>query len=75
MKVYRTAVRPGLLCDLETAALTRRQEAGLEVAELKLLRFALGAKRMDAIKYEYVRDTVRVGCLGDNLRESTLRLV
>ena len=35
-KVYRVAVRPAMLFGLETVALTKRQEAEMEVAELKL---------------------------------------
>ncbi|KAF7695634.1 hypothetical protein C0J45_15325 [Silurus meridionalis] len=38
--VYRTVVRPEMLCGLETAALSKRQEVELEVAELKKLRFS-----------------------------------
>ena len=41
-KVYRVAVRPAMLYGLETVALTKRQEAEMEVAELKMLQFALG---------------------------------
>ena len=39
--VYRVAVRPAMLYGLETVALTKRQEAEMEVAELKMLRFSL----------------------------------
>ena len=41
-KVYKVAVRPAMLYGLETVALTKRQEAEMEVAELKMLRFSLG---------------------------------
>ncbi|KAG2455536.1 POLR protein, partial [Polypterus senegalus] len=34
-KVYRTVVRPAMLYELETVALTRKQETELEVSELK----------------------------------------
>ena len=36
-KVYMVAVRPAMLYGLETVALTKRQEAEMEVAELKML--------------------------------------
>ena len=48
-KVYKVAVRPAMLYGLETVALTKRQEAEMEVAELKMLRFSLGVTRMDKI--------------------------
>ena len=49
-KVYRVAVRPAKLYGLETVAPTKRQEAQMEVAELKMLRFSLGVTRMDKIR-------------------------
>ena len=54
-KVYKVAVRPAMLYGLETVALTKRQEAEMEVAELKMLRFSLGVTRMDKIRNEYIR--------------------
>ena len=60
-KVYRVAVRPAMLYGLETVALTKRQEAEMEVAELKMLRFSLGVTTMDKIRNEYIRGTARGG--------------
>ena len=64
-KVYKVAVRPAMLYGLETVALTKRQEAELEVAELKMLRFSLGVTRMDKIRNEYFRGTAQVGKFGE----------
>ncbi|KAI5095577.1 hypothetical protein C0J45_14007 [Silurus meridionalis] len=61
---YRTVVRP-VLYGLETVALNKRQEAELEVAELKMLRFSLGVTRMDRIRNEFIRVTAHVGCFLD----------
>ena len=61
-KVYKTVVRPAVMYSLETVALRERQEAQLEVAEIKLLRFALGVKRMDRIRNENIRGTEHVRC-------------
>ncbi|XP_051788414.1 uncharacterized protein LOC127529327 [Erpetoichthys calabaricus] len=72
-KVYRTVVRPAMLYGLETVALTRKQETELEVAELKMLRLALGVTRMDSIRNEYIRGSAQVGRLGDKVREASLR--
>ena len=38
--VYKVAVRPAMLYGLETVVLMKRQEADMEVAELKMLRFS-----------------------------------
>ena len=51
-KVYKVVVRPAMLHGFETVALTKRQEAEMEVAELKRLRFSLGVARMDKIRNE-----------------------
>ncbi|MCJ8749155.1 hypothetical protein PDJAM_G00173060 [Pangasius djambal] len=72
-KVYKTVVRPAMLYGLETVSLRKRQESELEVAELKMLRFSLGVKRLDRIRKEYIRGTAHVGCLGDKVREARLR--
>ncbi|KAK3517150.1 hypothetical protein QTP86_003947 [Hemibagrus guttatus] len=72
-KVYRTVVRPAMLYGLETVSLRKRQESELEVAELKMLRFSLGVRRLDRIRNEYIRGTAHVGRLGDKVREARLR--
>ena len=66
-------MRPALLYGLETVALTKRQEAELEVAELKMLRFSLGVTRMDRIRNENIRGTAQGGQSGDKVRERRLR--
>ncbi|KAI5107764.1 hypothetical protein C0J45_1358, partial [Silurus meridionalis] len=72
-KVYRIVVRPAMLYVLETVALSKRQEAELEVAELKMLRFSLGVMRIDKIRNQFIRGTAHVGCFGDKVREVRLR--
>ena len=72
-KVYRVAVRPAMLYGLETVALTKIQEAEMEVVELKMLRFSLGVTRMDKIRNDHFRRTVRVGSFGEQTREARLR--
>ena len=51
---------------------TKRQEAEMEVAELKMLRFSLGVTRMDKIRNEYIRGTAQVGKFGEKTREARL---
>ena len=48
-----------MLYGLETVALTKRQEAEMEVAELKML------PRMNKIRNEYIRGTAQVGRFGE----------
>ena len=72
-KVYKAAVRPAMLYGLKTVALTKRQEAEMEVAELKMLRFSLGVTRMDKISNEYIRGTAQMGRFEEKTREARLR--
>ena len=62
-----------MLYGLETVALTKRQEAEMEVAELKMLRLSLGVTRMDKIRNEYTRGTAQVGKFGEKTPEARLR--
>ena len=55
-KVYRVAVRPAMLYGLETVALKERQEAEMEVAELKMLLISLGVTIMGKIRNEYISE-------------------
>ena len=79
-KVYKVAVRSTMLYGLETVALTKRQEAKMEVAELKMLRFSLGVTRMDKIRNdkirnEYIKGTAQVGWFGEETREASQRFL
>ena len=58
---------------LEMVAVTKKQVEEMEVAEMKMLRFAMGVTRKDKIRNEYIRDTVKVERLGIKMREGKLR--
>ena len=70
---YKTVVRPAMLYGLETVPLTKKQEAELAVAELKMLRFSLGVTRTDKIKNEVIRGTAQARQIGDKIRKARLR--
>ena len=53
MKISRFITIAAMLYGLETVSLTKRQEAEIEVAELKMLRFQLGVTRMDKISEHF----------------------
>ena len=76
-KVYSSVVRPAmdspLNCTLETVAVTKKQVEEMEVAEMKMLRFAMGVTRKDKIRNEHIRSTVKVKRLGMKMREGRLR--
>ncbi|XP_063602943.1 uncharacterized protein LOC134778937 [Penaeus indicus] len=66
-------VRPAMLYGMEAVAATRGQEKKMEVAEMQMLRFALGKTRLDKIRNDTIRETIGVGELGKKMRESRLR--
>ena len=72
-KIFKTVVRPALMYGLEALALSRRQEAELEVAQMRMLRFALGVTKLDRIRNGPIRGTAHVRKLEDKVREARLR--
>ena len=56
-KMYSSVVRQALVYELETVEVTKKQVEEMEVAEMKMLRFAMGVKRKDKIRNEYIRGT------------------
>ena len=72
-KVYSSVVRPAMVYGLETVAVTKKQVEEMEVAEMKMLRFAMGVTRKDKIRNEYIRSTVKVERLEMKMRKGRLR--
>ena len=72
-KVYSSVVRPAMVYGLEMVAVTKKQVEEMEVAEMKMLRFAMGVTRKDKIRNEHIRSTVKVEWLGIKMREGRLR--
>ena len=72
-KVYSSVIRPAMVYGLETVAVTKKQVEEMEVAEMKMLRFAMGVTRKDKIRNEHIRSTVKVEQLGVKMREGRLR--
>ena len=62
-----------MMYGLETVAVTKKQVEEMEVAEMKMLRFAMGVTRKDKIRNVYIWSTVEVERLGMKMREDRLR--
>ena len=58
---------------LETVAVAKKQVEEIEVAEMKMLRFAIRVTRKDKVRNEHIRSTVKVERLGMKMREGRLR--
>ena len=59
-KVYNSVVRPVMVYGLEMVAVTKKQVEEIEVAEIKILKFAMGVTKKDKIQNEYTRGTAKV---------------
>ena len=59
-KVYNTVVSAAMMYGFETVAVTKKQVEEIKVAEIKMLRFAVGVTRKDKNGNEYIRNTVKV---------------
>ena len=58
---------------LEMVAVTKKHVEEMEIAEMKMLRFAMRVTRKDKIRNVYIRGTVKVEWLGMKMREGRLR--
>ena len=58
---------------LETVVVTKKQIEEMEVAEMKMLRFAMGVTKKDKIKNEHIKSTAKVERLGMKMKEGRLR--
>ena len=72
-KVYSSVVRPAMVYGLETVAVIKKQVVEMKIAEMKMLRFAMGVTRKDKIRNEHIRSTVKIERLGMQMREGKLR--
>ncbi|XP_037779392.1 uncharacterized protein LOC119575931 [Penaeus monodon] len=72
-KVHKSVVRPAMTYGLETAPLRKVEERKLEVAEMKMLRWMVGVTKMDCIRSNYIRGSLKVTEILKNIQESRLR--
>lgn len=50
-KAYQMVVRPAVMYSRNMVVQTKRKEAELEVAKLKMLRFSVGVTGMDKVRF------------------------
>ncbi len=72
-KVYKTVVRPAMLFGAEAWASKKAQEEKLNVAEMKMLRWMCGVTKMDRIRNERIRGTVKVTEISKKVQERRLQ--
>lgn len=72
-KVYKTVVRPAMLYGSETWPTKRAQEEKMNVAEMKMLRWMCGVTRLDKIRNDRIRGTVKVTKISKKIQERRLQ--
>jgi hypothetical protein len=72
-KVFKVAVRPAMTYSAETWAIKKTQEMKMNVAEMKMLRFACGHTRMDKIENKDIRNKTKVTEMHRKIHEKRLR--
>ena len=71
--MYSSVVRPAIVYGLETVAVAKKQVKKMGVAEMKMLRFAMGVTRKNKTGNEYIKGTVKVERLGMKMSEGRLK--
>ena len=72
-KVCKTVARPAMLYGAEIWGSKKAQEKRLDVAEMKILRFACGVKKLDRIKNERIKGTIKVTEISKKVQERRLQ--
>jgi len=62
-KVYRTMVRPVLICGLEAWTLRRREEERLQRTEMRMIRWILGLTLRNRKRNDDIRRILGVACI------------
>ena len=71
-KVLKAVVRPAMTYGLEAAPLKKTEGRKLYVAQMKMLRWMCGVTRMDRVKNEHVRGSVKVNEVSQKVQEARL---
>ncbi|XP_047495854.1 uncharacterized protein LOC125043663 [Penaeus chinensis] len=72
-KIRRTVVQPAMMYGMETVPLSIRDTKRLEVAEMKMCRWALGHTLKDHVRNEYIKERMEIVSIGVRCKESRLR--
>ena len=71
--MYNSVVGPAMLYGMETMVMTEREQGKMKVAELKMVRWAMGVTKKGKISNEYVRGTPINAKLRDKLWDARIR--
>ena len=72
-RVHKAVVRPAMTYGLEAAPLKKTEARKLDVTEMKMLRWMSGVTRMDRVRNDHIRGTVKVTEVSKKVQEARLR--
>ncbi|KAJ8733615.1 hypothetical protein PYW07_014166 [Mythimna separata] len=71
-KIYKSVLRPVILYGSECWAVKKMDEKRVHVAEMRMLRWMCGVTRMDKVRYEYIRGSLRVAPVTEKFKGNRL---
>ena len=71
--VYNNVIRPVLMYGSETWALRKAEQNLLERTEMRMLRWMMGIKRIEKIRYGEIRARTGVANISEKIRKGRLR--
>lgn len=71
-KKYKSVIRPVILYGSECWAVKKTDEKRLHVAEMRMLRWMCGVTRMDKVRNEYIRGSLKVAPVTEKLKGNPL---
>ena len=72
-RVHKAVVRPAMTYGLEAAPLKKIEGRKMDVAEMRMLRWMSGVTKMDRVRNNYIRGTVKVTEVSKKAQEARLR--
>ncbi|CAK1577904.1 unnamed protein product [Parnassius mnemosyne] len=71
-KIYKSIIRPVVMYGSECWAVKKKDENRLHANEMRMLRWMCGVTRMDKIRNEYIRGSLKVAPVVEKVRGSRL---
>ncbi|KAJ8709025.1 hypothetical protein PYW07_008851 [Mythimna separata] len=71
-KIYKSVIRPVIMYGSECWAVKKTDEKRLHVAEMRMLRWMCGVTRMDKVRNEYIRGSLKVAPVTEKLKGNRL---